>query len=179
MRRQTLSFLAAILPCAACASVPAPAKLERASERTANATRSSSSPAVRNVFTTKLAAPVAAARAGEGGGAVSKAWGSSRIVVGADNSFEYLITIYNPNAETFTSAHLHRSSSTEEGTVIATLFSDVSLRDRYIQLRGTVSVNRSTKSQVLAEALRERPGLFYISVHSTEEPKGAIRGTIV
>jgi hypothetical protein len=139
---------------------------------------STSGAPVRSVFSAKLAAPASGGRAGEGGGATSKAWGTGRIVVGSEATFEYLITIYNPGAETFTSAHLHRATANEDGSVIATLFSDVSLRDRYIQLRGTLSVSRSTKLAALAEEIRERPGLFFISVHSTDDPRGAIRGPI-
>lgn len=173
--RRTFSILTALLPCASCASARTPASIGRAS----NSIEVSSGAPARSVFTSRLAPPVAAtAGTGDGGGTVSKAWGTGRIVVGNDDAFEYVITIYNPNGETFTSAHLHRTAETDEALAIATLFSDVSLHDRYIQLRGTVSVNRATKSGLLAEEMRERPGLFSISVHSTDDPHGAIRGTI-
>jgi hypothetical protein len=111
--------------------------------------------------------------------AASEAWGTIRIVVNDDDTFEYLATIYNPRGEAFIGAYLRRGGTTEGGTVLATLFSDVTLRSPYIQLRGTVSVSRDARAGVLAEELREHPRDFSVSVHtSTSTRLGAIRGVV-
>lgn len=129
------------------------------------------------MFTTRLA-PDDTARGSGDGGSVSKAWGSGRIVLEADGNLEYLVTIYNPGAETFTSAILTRSENGAAGETVATFFTGVSIRDRYIQLRGTVMVNRSIKAEQLVDEIRENPGAFYVSAHSADGATGVIRGKV-
>jgi hypothetical protein len=101
-----------------------------------------------------------------------------RLVVNDDDTFEYLITIYNPAGESFTGAHLLRRGAESKGESVATLFTDVSLGDRYVQLRGTLSVNRDQSAAVLAEEIRERPGDFVVSVASRATPLGAMSGAV-
>jgi len=109
----------------------------------------------------------------------SAAWGTIRLVVKDDDSFEYLATIYNPKAETFTSAVVRRGGGGSESEAVATLFSDLTLRTQYSQLRGTVSVARDVRAGILAEELRENPEGFVVTVHSTASgASGAIRGII-
>lgn len=134
--------------------------------------------AARHVFTSRVTAadarPVLAPAK-----ANSSAWGSVRIVVNDDDSFEYLVTIYNPQGETFTSGYLRRQGEENGGAVLATLFSDLTLRSQYIQLRGTISVARDARAAVLAEELRENPRAFAITLHTPSSPQGgAIRGTV-
>ncbi len=108
----------------------------------------------------------------------SSAWGTVRIVVNDDDSFEYLATIYNPTGETFSSAFVRRQGE-GDGVVLATLFSDLTLRTPYIQLRGTVSVARDARASVLAEELRENPRAFSITLHTAGDSRAAaIRGSI-
>jgi hypothetical protein len=142
--------------------------------RTASVIGVHASPTVRRVFTFRLSArdslPTLEPRAGG-----SRAWGTVRLVVNDDDSFEYLATIYNPDGEAFTGAVVRRGA----GEVLATLFSDVTLRERYIQLRGTVSIGRGARADVLAEELRENPRAFTVSVLAAGAPSlGAIRGTV-
>lgn len=132
---------------------------------------------VRRVFTSRLSAgdsiPSTAPTLG------SQAWGTVRIVVNDDDSFEYLATIYNPMEEAFTGAFLQRGGGALRDDVVATLFSDVALRSRYIQLRGTISIPRGVSAGVLAEELREHPRSFAVSVHSAGvSARPAIRGAI-
>ena len=134
--------------------------------------------AERRVFSTRVSAaetrPVPEPTVGS-----YEAWGTVRIVVNDDDSFEYLATIYNPKGETFTGAFLRRSGGGDAGVVLATLFSDMTLRSPYIQLRGTVSVGRDARPGALAEEIRENPRAFQVSVHSATSARlGAIRGTI-
>lgn len=94
----------------------------------------------------------------------SRAWGTVRIVVWDDDRFEYLATIYNPRGETLTGAVLRRTGGDESDGAVATLFSDVSLRSPYIQLRGSVSVSRDERAALLSEEMRERPSGFTVRV---------------
>ena len=132
----------------------------------------------RRIFTSHLSAgaPLPSTTPTVGG---SQAYGTVRIVVNDDDTFEYLATIYNQQSEAFTGAYLRRGGGAEGDDLVATLFSDVALRSRYIQLRGTVSVARGTSAGALAEELREHPREFAISVHSSGVPsRAAIRGVI-
>lgn len=134
---------------------------------------------VRRVFTSRLAAvgTLPAALTPSVGG--SQAHGTVRIVVNDDDTFEYLATIYNPGGEAFTGAVLRRGGQAGPSDVLATLFSDVTLRSRYIQLRGTISISRGASPGSLAEELRERPNAFSICVLSASAPRGvAILGTV-
>lgn len=177
--RQTLFLaLTVVALCPACATMATQANLARSAT-----TLSSHSPApVRRVFTTRVTSGDAAHRDRpvlEPTVSGSVAWGTVRIVVNDDDTFEYLATIYNPRGETFTGAFLRRGDGEDGGAVLATLFSDMTLRSQYIQLRGTVSVARDARAGVLAEEIREHPRDFAVSVHTANSPRvGAIRGTI-
>lgn len=142
--------------------------------RTASIMGVHASPTIRRVFTSRLDA-VDTLPALEPRVRGSRAWGTVRLVVNDDDSFEYLATIYNPDAEAFTGAVIRRAS----GEVLATLFSDVTLREPYIQLRGTVSLGRGGRPDVLAEELRENPGAFVVCVQGPGAPgRDAIRGPV-
>ncbi len=133
---------------------------------------------VRRVFTSRLspADAIPSTTPATGG---SQAWGTVRIVVNDDDSFEYLATIYNPMGEAFSGAFLRHDGGAEGDGIVATLFSDVALRSRYIQLRGTVSLPHGASAGLLAEELREHPREFAVSVHSASAPtRWAIRGAI-
>lgn len=92
-----------------------------------------------------------------------------------DSTLEYHLNVYNPGAENFTAAHVYRAGKT--GAPVVTLFTGASLRDKYIQVRGTgVLIDPVGKS--LLDELRANPGAFYVSVRTTREPQGALKGTI-
>jgi hypothetical protein len=105
-------------------------------------------------------------------------WGTVKLTVNDDDTFEYLITIFNPAGETFTGAQLLRRAPDPHGATVATLFSEVSLGNRYVQLRGTISVNRDLSVATLAEEIRERPGDFMVTVATRSTPQGAISGPV-
>lgn len=173
MRRLSAKALLALLPCAGCASIATTVSGSRSAVPFGAVAASEN----RRIFTSRLQAEGERAKGvepGSGGGC----WGTVRLVVNDDDSFEYLITIYNPTGETFTGAHLVRRSPDEHGASVATLFSDVSLGDRYMQLRGTIALDRDRKAAVLAEEIRERPGDFRVTVASRALPEGAIVGTV-
>jgi hypothetical protein len=92
-----------------------------------------------------------------------------------DSTLEYHLNVYNPGAENFTAAHVYRAG--KAGPPVVTLFAGASLKDKYIQVRGTgVLIDPVGKS--LLDELRANPGAFYVSVRTTREPQGALRGTI-
>lgn len=139
--------------------------------------------AMRSVFTSRLTSEATLSSATLPSVAPtargSHAWGTVRIVVKDDDTLEYLATIYNPSGETFTCAYLRRDGAAARGDILATLFSDVALRNPYIQVRGTISVARDMNAETLADELRERPGSFTVSVHTSGGvATGAIRGVV-
>ncbi|MEP7384629.1 MAG: CHRD domain-containing protein [Gemmatimonadota bacterium] len=175
MIRRLLRVFIVVAPCTACASMATQARVARS----VAIVEARGTPSMRRVFTSHLSGgdsllPSIVPTIGG-----SRAWGTVRIVVNDDDSFEYLATIYNPVGEAFTGAVLCRGADIGSEDVVATLFSDVALRSRYIQLRGTVSVARGVNAGVLAEELREDPRGFAISVNTATKPgRFAIRGFI-
>lgn len=179
--RRLYASLIALLPCTACASIATAVNVSR-SAQPGSAEVGSTNPnatAVRRVFTVQLVSD-RERLAKEPLPIDERTWGTARVVVNDDDSMEYLVTLYNPTGEAFTEAHVHRGEANngDHGETVATLFADVALRDRYVQLRGTVMVHRDQQGSVLAEELRNNPGEFEVRVHSAKEPAGLIRGRV-
>jgi len=72
------------------------------------------------------------------------------------------------NIGTPTGAHIHRGTATENGPVIAPLE----------QGSGTGWNGCVTSTELVRDMLRAGPESFYIQVHTTEYPRGAIRGQL-
>ena len=105
-------------------------------------------------------------------------WGTIRLVVNDDDSFEYLATLHNPGRQAVTAAVLRREGG-EPGAVLATLFSETTLRGRYLQLRGTVTLRPDVRAAALIEELREHPRAFALVVHlAGGGAGGTIRGAL-
>jgi hypothetical protein len=92
-----------------------------------------------------------------------------------DSTLEYHLNVYNPAAENFTGAHIFRTG--RSSAPVVTLFTGASLKDKYIQVRGT-GILIDPVGKPLLDELRANPGGFYISLRTTREPQGALRGTI-
>ena len=92
-----------------------------------------------------------------------------------DSTLEYHLNVYNPAAENFTAAHIYRSG--RSAPPVVTLFAGAALRDKYIQVRGT-GILMDPVGLPLLEELRSNPAGFYVSLRTTREPQGALRGTI-
>jgi len=105
------------------------------------------------------------------------AWGTIRVIVNDDETLEYLATLYNPSGESFSGAFLRRGGA-DPADPVATLFSHVTLRSRYIQVRGTLSVARSERLGALTEEIRENPGGFVLTVHSDRVTEPILTGRI-
>jgi hypothetical protein len=129
--------------------------------------------AMRRVFSTGLTAPATDKKAG--GPPRTFARGRVELKLRRDSTLEYHLNVYNPGGDNFTAAHLYRAG--KSGPPVVTLFTGASLKDKYIQVRGTgVLVDPVGKS--LLDELRANPGSFYVSLRTTREPQGALRGTI-
>lgn len=126
----------------------------------------------RRVFSTGLTAPAADKKTGSNR---SFARGRVELKLKRDSTLEYHLNVYNPAAESFTAAHIYRSGNS--ATPVVTLFAGTSLRDKYIQVRGT-GVLTDPAGRPLLEELRSNPAGFYVSLRTTREPQGALRGTI-
>jgi hypothetical protein len=92
-----------------------------------------------------------------------------------DSTLEYHLNVYNPSGENFTAAQIYRAA--RSGPPVVTLFAGASLRDKYIQVRGT-GVLSDPGAVPLLEELRANPGGFYVSLRTTRQPQGALRGTV-
>ena len=127
----------------------------------------------KRVFSSPLAAPTTDRKSS--GTPRSFARGRVELKLRRDSTLEYHLNVYNPAAENFTAAHIFRSG--RAGPPVVTLFTGASLRDKYIQVRGTGVLIDPVGSPLLDE-LRANPGSFYVSLRTTREPQGALRGTI-
>ena len=127
---------------------------------------------MRRVFSTGLTAPTGERN---GSGARTFARGRVELKVRKDSTLEYHLNVYNPGADNFTAAHIYRSG--RAGAPIVTLFTGATLRDKYIQVRGTGVLIDPAGVSVLEE-LRATPAAFYVSLRTAKQPQGALRGTI-
>lgn len=127
---------------------------------------------MRRVFSTGL---TATAERKSGGTTRTFARGRVELKLRRDSTLEYHLNVYNPGADNFTAAHVYRVG--RSGPPVITLFTGASLKDKYIQVRGTGVLIDPTGKGLLDE-LRANPGNFYVSLRTTREPQGALRGTI-
>lgn len=128
--------------------------------------------AMRRVFSTGLIAP---RTEGNGSGSRTFARGRVELKVRRDSTLEYHLNIYNPGVENFTAAHIYRSG--RSGPPVITLFTGATLRDKYIQVRGTGVLIDPADASVLEE-LRANPAAFFVSLRSERQPQGALQGTV-
>jgi hypothetical protein len=130
----------------------------------------------RRVFSTGLTALPAAQRRGA---KPSFARGRVELKLRRDSTLEYHLNLYNPAGETFTAAHVYRVERGERrAPAVVTLFTGASMRDKYIQVRGTGVLMEPGGTSALLEELRANPAAFYVSLRTTREPQGALRGVI-
>lgn len=131
----------------------------------------------RRVFSSGLTAPTADP-SGNGNAVRSFARGRVELKLRRDSTLEYHLNVYNPARETFTAAHLYRAGQSSRSVpAVVTLFTGAALTDKYIQVRGTGVVLESDGAELLEE-LRANPGSFYVSLRTTRQPQGALRGTV-
>jgi hypothetical protein len=126
---------------------------------------------MRRVFSTGLTA----VDRKSSGGSRTFARGRVELKLRRDSTLEYHLNVYNPGTENFTAAHIYRVGRT--GPPVVTLFTGASLKDKYIQVRGT-GILIDPIGKPLLDELRANPSGFYVSLRTTRAPEGALRGTI-
>ena len=162
-----------LIPLAGCLDAAATGNVANLPAPTAAAGRA---PELRRVFSTGLTA-AEASKEGERR-ARSFARGRVELKVKRGSTLEYHLNVYNPARENFTAAHIYRiGRDGAPGPAVVALFAGASMRDKYIQVRGT-GVLMDPAGPAVIEELRSNPGAFYVSLRTSQDPQGALRGTI-
>lgn len=112
------------------------------------------------------------------GASTSDAKGQAQVKIYDDGTIEFLFTVNNKGSETFTRAHIHKAPAGVNGGIHWDFLEGgipvASISDQPSQLRG---VARPRAAAVLADLLANPSG-YYVNVHSTAFPGGAVRGQL-
>lgn len=112
------------------------------------------------------------------GASTSESKGAAQVKVFADGTIEFLFTINNKSADTFTRAHIHKAAAGSNGPIHWDFLEAgnpvASISDQPSQLRG---VARPRAAAVVADLLANPSG-YYVNVHSSAFPGGAVRGQV-
>jgi hypothetical protein len=161
----------AVLAIAACADVATPSTTDTINYGPAFALGSDAAPPT--VFNVQMRAENE-----PNGTSTSESKGHAQVMVLADGTMEFTFTINNKSGETFTRAHIHKAAAGSNGPIhwdfLEAGVPVASVSDQPSQLRG---VARARAAAVLADLLAN-PQLYYVNVHSTAFPGGAVRGQI-
>ena len=169
-------FVPAMLLVAGCTDVP-PTSSGR---NEATLTRAESSPpssastdVAPIVFNTELRAETEPNNA-----STSESKGHAQVVVLPDGTIEFTLVINNKSSETYTRAHIHKGVTGVNGPIhwdfLEAGVPVASIGDQPATLRG---VARPRAAAVL-EDLLANPDQYYVNVHSTVFPGGAMRGQL-
>jgi CHRD domain len=117
------------------------------------------------------------------GASNSEAKGNAQLKFYDDGTIEFLFTINNKSepSETFTRAHIHKAPAGANGLIHWDFLEpnvtdpDDPISGQPSQLRG---VGRRRVTGDLAAALLANPSGYYVNVHSTDNPGGAVRGQL-
>lgn len=112
------------------------------------------------------------------GASTSESKGHAQVMVFADGTIEFTFTVNNRSGETYTRAHIHKAPAGVNGPIHWDFLEAgnpvASVSDQPSQLRG---VGRPRAAAVLADLLAH-PDQYYVNVHSTVFPGGAMRGQL-
>ena len=112
------------------------------------------------------------------GASTSDSKGHAQVMVLEDGTIEFSFTVNNKSGETYTRAHIHKAAAGVNGPIHWDFLEAgnpvASLADQPSQLRG---VARARSAAVLADLLAH-PDQYYVNVHSTVFPGGAMRGQL-
>jgi CHRD domain-containing protein len=169
-------FVPAMLLVAACTDVPPTSTGRNAAALTqaeGSPASSASADVAPIVFNTVLRAENEPNNA-----STSDSKGRSQVVVLPDGTIEFTLVINNKSSETYTRAHIHKGPTgvngpihwdfLEAGVPVATI------GDQPATLRG---IARPRAAAVLDDLLAN-PDQYYVNVHSTVFPGGAMRGQL-
>ena len=73
-----------------------------------------------------------------------------------------------------TAAHIHRGTAAQNGAIVVPLFDDPIGNGNFTRRSGCVKAS----SRALTKEIARNPGSFYVNVHTTDFPGGAIRGQL-
>ena len=112
------------------------------------------------------------------GASTSESKGAAQVKVFADGTIEFLFTINNKSGDTYTRAHIHKAAAGANGPIHWDFLEAgnpvASISDQPSQLRG---VARARTAAVVADLLANPSG-YYVNVHSSAFPGGAVRGQV-
>jgi CHRD domain-containing protein len=112
------------------------------------------------------------------GASNSEARGSAQVKIYDDGTMEFLFTVNNKGDETFTRSHIHKGAVGVNGPIhwdfLEPADPATSISDQPAQLRG---IARARAAAVLADLLANPSG-YYVNVHSSAFPGGAVRGQL-
>lgn len=160
----------AILAVAACAD-QAPTNIASNASRTPSfSVTQESNPTVFNVTLLAENEP--------NGASTSESKGHAQVKVYDDGTMEFSFTVNNKSDETYTRAHIHKAAAGANGPIhwdfLEAGIPVASISDQPSQLRG---VARARAAAVVADLLANPSG-YYVNVHSTAFPGGAVRGQL-
>jgi hypothetical protein len=112
------------------------------------------------------------------GASTSKSKGHAQVKVYEDGTMEFTFTVNNKSDETYTRAHIHKAAAGTNGPIHWDFLEAgnpvASISDQPSQLRG---IARPRAAAVVADLLANPSG-YYVNVHSTAFPGGAVRGQL-
>jgi hypothetical protein len=112
------------------------------------------------------------------GASTSESKGHAQVKVYDDGTMEFTFTINNKSDETYTRAHIHKAAAGANGPIHWDFLEAgnpvASIADQPSQLRG---IARPRAAAVIADLLANPSG-YYVNVHSTAFPGGAVRGQL-
>jgi len=112
------------------------------------------------------------------GASTSESKGHAQVKIFEDGTMEFTFTVNNKSGETYTRAHIHKAAAGVNGPIhwdfLEAGIPVASISDQPSQLRG---VARARAAAVLADLLANPSG-YYVNVHSTVFPGGAVRGQL-
>jgi hypothetical protein len=112
------------------------------------------------------------------GASTSESMGHAQVKVYEDGTIEFFFSVNNKSGETYTRSHIHKGPAGVNGPIHWDFLEAgnpvASISDQPSDLRG---VARPRAAAVLADLLANPSG-YYVNVHSTVFPGGAMRGQL-
>jgi len=133
------------------------------------------------VFNTKLSPANEIRPAGTPDPVESTASGHAQIKVRNDGTIEFKYRIRNPGSEMFQAGHIHAAPATASGGIVVDLLAPPALGTATNAERfgdSGVGVPRATAPANIAQLICEHPENYYVNLHTTADPQGAIRGQL-
>lgn len=175
--------LAAALSASACGGAGQPAPATAAP--TAAATTAAPLPAAKAAFTADLKAenevPPISNEEKSGSGKATITFDLTRdasgAVTAAKASFEITLTGF-PATTAITLAHIHAAPAGQNGGVKVGIKTDAANQLKVTDGKATISVKDVTVDAATMQAILDKPGDFYVNVHSVANAGGVVRGQL-